>query len=75
MLPSLRVVDQQRSPKSKTYSHQKEPQGNFKQLKAFLTSANINVHEFIIRRRLNNNVVHVRDARRKSLLSKKNIAA
>ena len=37
--------------------------------------ANINVHESIVRRTLNNNGVHGRVAKRKPLLSKNNIAA
>ncbi len=45
-----------------------------KELKAFLTLANVNVHEPTIRRRLSNHDVHGRVARRKSLFSKKKIA-
>lgn len=51
----------------------KEPKVTFKHLKASLTSTNANVHEFIIRRTVNDNGVHV--ARRKPLLPKKNTAA
>ena len=53
----------------------KDPRVTSKQLKASLTLANVNVHESTIRRTLNNNGVHGRVARRKPLLSKKNIAA
>ncbi len=45
-----------------------------KELKAFLTLANVNVHEPTIRRRLSNHGVHGRVARRKPLFSKKKIA-
>ncbi len=45
-----------------------------KQLKAFLTLANVNVHEPTIRRTLSNHGVHGRVARRKPLFSKKKIA-
>lgn len=53
----------------------KAPGINSKQLKASRTSANVNVYESTIIRSLNNNVVHGSTARRKSLLSKKKIAA
>ncbi len=46
-----------------------------KQLKAFLTVADVNVHESTMRRTLDSHGVHGRVARRKPLLSKKNIAA
>ncbi|KAL0173833.1 hypothetical protein M9458_029801, partial [Cirrhinus mrigala] len=46
-----------------------------KQLKAFLTLANVNVHESAARRTLNNNGVHGRVGKRKQLLSKMNISA
>ncbi len=49
-----------------------EPRVTSKQLKAFLTLANVNVHEFIIRRTLNNQGVHDRVSRIKPLLSKNN---
>ncbi len=52
----------------------KDPRVTSKQLKAFLTSANINVYESIIRRTLSNHGVHGRAARRKPLLSKKKMA-
>ncbi len=45
-----------------------------KQLKAFLTLANVNVHEPTIRRTLSKHGVHGRVARRKPLFSKKKIA-
>ncbi len=45
-----------------------------KQLKAFLTLANVNVHEPTIRGTLSNHGVHGRVARRKPLFSKKKIA-
>ncbi len=50
----------------------KDPGVTSKQLKAFLTLANVNVHESTIGRTLNN---HGTVARRKPLFSKKNIAA
>lgn len=52
----------------------KEPRVSSKQIKAFLTLANVNVHESTISRTLNNNGVHGRVTRRKPLHSKKNIA-
>ena len=52
----------------------KEPRVTSKQTKASLTLANVNVHEFTIRRTLNNNGVNYSITRRKPLLSKKNIA-
>ncbi len=52
----------------------KVPRVTSKQLKAFLTLANVNVHEPTIRRTLSNNGVHGRVARRKPLFSKKKIA-
>ncbi|MBN3293577.1 TCB1 transposase, partial [Polypterus senegalus] len=53
----------------------KDPRVTSKQLKASLTLANVHVHESTIRRTMNNNGVHGRVARRKPLLSKKNITA
>ncbi len=50
------------------------PRVTSKQLKAFLTLANVNVHEPTIRRTLRNHGVHGRVARRKPLFSKKKIA-
>ncbi len=52
----------------------KVPRVTSKQLKAFLTLANVNVHEPTIRTTLSNHGVHDRAARRKSLFSKKKIA-
>ncbi len=43
-----------------------EPRVTSKQLKAFLTLANVNVHEFIIRRTLNNQGVHDRSFKNKA---------
>ncbi len=51
----------------------KELRVTSKQQKAFLTLANVNVHESTIRRTLNNNGVHGRVARRKPLLSKRKL--
>ncbi len=51
----------------------KVPRVTSKQLKAFLTLANVNVHEPTIRRTLSNHGVHGRVARRKPLFSKKKI--
>ncbi len=47
----------------------KVPRETSKQLKAFLTLANVNVHEPTIRRTLSNRGVHGRVARRKPLFS------
>ncbi len=77
LLPSREVVDQQRSLQSRTCNSLrgcKSSQLTSKQLKAFLTLANVNVHEPTIRRTLSNHGVHGRVARRKPLLSKKKIA-
>ncbi len=52
----------------------KVPRVTSKQLKVFLTLANVNVHEPTIRRTLSNHGVHGRVARRKPLFSKKKIA-
>ncbi len=52
----------------------KVPRVSSKQLKVFLTLANVNVHEPTIRRPLSNHAVHGRVARRKPLFSKKKIA-
>ncbi len=52
----------------------KVPRVTSKQLKAFLTLANVNVHEPTIRRTLSKHGVHGRVARRKTLFSKKKIA-
>ncbi len=52
----------------------KVPRVTSKQLKVFLTLANVNVHEPTIRRTLSNHGVHGRIARRKQLFSKKKIA-
>ncbi len=52
----------------------KVPRVISKQLKAFLTLSNVNVHEPTIRRTLSNRGVHDRVARRKPLFSKKKIA-
>uniref|UniRef100_A0A672LWF9 Transposase Tc1-like domain-containing protein n=1 Tax=Sinocyclocheilus grahami TaxID=75366 RepID=A0A672LWF9_SINGR len=54
---------------------QYDPRVTSKQLKAFLTLGNVNIHESIIRRTLNIHGVHGRVARKKPLLFKKNIAA
>ncbi len=51
----------------------KVPRVTSKQLKAFLTLANVNVHEPTIRRTRSNHGVHGRVARRKPLFSKKKI--
>ena len=51
----------------------KDPRVTSKRLKVFLTLANINVHESTIKGTLNNNVMHGKVAKRKPLLSKKNI--
>ena len=53
----------------------KNPTETSKDLQATLALANVNVHDSTIRKRLNKNGVHGRIARRKPLLSKKNIAA
>ncbi len=50
------------------------PRVTSKQLKAFLTFANVNVHEPTVRRTLSNHRVHGSVARRKPLFSKKKIA-
>ncbi len=50
------------------------PRVTSKQLKDFLTLANVNVHEPTIRRTLSNHGVHGRVARRKPLFSKKKSA-
>ncbi len=52
----------------------KVPRVTSKQLKAFLTLANVNVHEPTTRRALRNHGVYGRVARRKSLFSKIKIA-
>ncbi len=52
----------------------KVPRVTSKQLKAFLTLANVNVHEPTIRRTLSKHGVHGRAARRKTLFFKKKIA-
>ncbi len=52
----------------------KDPKVTSKQLKAFFTLANVNVHESTFGRTLNNHV-QATVARRNTLLSKKNIAA
>ncbi len=77
LLPSREVVDQQRSLKAERVivcELAKVPRVTSKQLKAFLTLANVNVHEPTIRRTLSNHGVHGRAARRKPLFSKKKIA-
>ena len=53
----------------------KNPRVTSKDLQATLALANVSVHDSTIRKRLNKNGVHGRIARRKPLLSKKNIAA
>ncbi len=63
LLPSREVVNQQRSPQSRTCNRvvcevAKVPRVTSKQLKAFLTLANVNVHEPTIRRTLSNHGVH-----------------
>ncbi len=50
------------------------PRVTYKQLKAFLTLANVNVNEPSIRRTLSNHGVHGRAARRTPRFSKKKIA-
>ncbi len=52
----------------------KVPRVTSKQLKVFLTLANVNVHESTIRRTLSKHGVHGRAARRKPPFSKKKIA-
>ncbi len=52
----------------------KVPRISSKQLKAFLTLANVNVHEPTIRRTWSNHGVHGRVARRKPLFSKNKIS-
>ncbi len=77
LLPSREVVDQQRSLQSRTCNILrgcKSSQVTSKQLKVFLTLANVNVHEPTIRRTLSNHGVHGGVARRKPLFSKKKIA-
>ncbi len=61
LLPSLEVVDQQRSLRSRacnSLQDAKVPRETSKQPKAFLTLANVNVHEPTIRRTLSNHGVH-----------------
>ncbi len=73
-LPSREVVNQQRSLQSRKCNSLrgcKSAQVTSKQLKAFLTLANVNVHEPTIRRTQSNHGVV---ARRKPLFSKKKIA-
>ncbi len=74
LLPSREVVDQQRSLQSRTCNSLRGPRVTSKQLKAFLTLANVNVHEPTIRRTQSNHGVHGRVARKKPLFSKKKIA-
>ncbi len=72
-----RSVDQQRSSKAERVivcEVVKVPRVTSKQLKTFLTLANVNVHEPTIRRTLSNHGVHGRVARRKPLFSKNKIA-
>ncbi len=71
LLHSWELVDQQRSLQSRMCN---SPMVTSKQLKAFLTLANVNVHEPTIRRTLSNYGVHGRVARRKPLFSKNKIA-
>ncbi len=76
LLPSGEVVDQQRSLQRERViicEVAKVPRVTSKQLKAFLTLAN--VHEPTIRRTLSNHGVHGRVARRKPLFSKKKLLA
>ncbi len=77
LFPSREVVDQQRSLQSRTCNSLrgcKSRRVTSKQLKVFLTLANVNVHEPTIRRTLSNHCVHGRAARRKPLFSKNKIA-
>ena len=53
----------------------KNPRGSAKDLQKYLEDANISVDESTICKTLNKNGVHGRTPRKKSLLSKKNIAA
>ncbi len=64
MLPSRDVVNQQRSLQSRISKVAKVSRVTFKQLKAFLTLANVNVHEPTIRRTLSNHGVHGRVTRK-----------
>ncbi len=76
LLPSREVVDNKDHSKAERVivcEVAKVPRVTSKQLKAFLTLANVNVHEPTIRRTRSNHGVHGRVARRKPLFSKKKI--
>ncbi len=69
------MVDQQRSLQSRTCNSLwgcKVPRVTSKQLKAFLTLANVNVHEPTIRRTLSNHGVHGRVEEESTVLQKEN---
>ncbi len=75
MLPSRDVVNQQRSLQGRISKVAKVSRVTFKQLKAFLTLAIVNVHEPTIRRTLSNHGVHGRVTRKSHCSPKRKLLA